>query len=165
VRAESADPVIIRRAEPSEITALSRLWHDSWHDTHPSLVPAGLVRVRTLESFETRMTACIHAACVAGAPGDQLGFYALNGNELDLLFVAAEWRGTGVGAVLIADAELRLRESGVETAWLACVVGNERAARFYEKSGWRRVGFWIEHVKTVAGVFDVINWRDEKVLV
>ena len=28
----------------------------------------------------------------------------------------------------------------VEVAWLACAIGNDRAARFYEKSGWRRAG-------------------------
>jgi hypothetical protein len=81
--------VIIRRAQSSEITALSRIWHDSWHDAHASLVPNALVRVRTLENFQTRMTAGIDAVWVAGMPGDPLGFYALNGNELDLLFVAA----------------------------------------------------------------------------
>jgi ribosomal protein S18 acetylase RimI-like enzyme len=40
-----------------------------------------------------------------------------------------------VAAALIADAEAMLAEHGVEMAWLACAVGNNRAARFYEKSG------------------------------
>jgi hypothetical protein len=26
----------------------------------------------------------------------------------------------------------------VKTVWLACAIGNDRAARFSEKSGWRR---------------------------
>jgi hypothetical protein len=29
----------------------------------------------------------------------------------------------------MADAEARLAEAGVEIAWLACAIGNERAAR------------------------------------
>jgi hypothetical protein len=63
--------------------------------------------------------------------------------------------------VLVADAERRLRDSGTETAWLACVVGNERAARFYETSGWHRIGVSIDHVETASSVFDVSNWRYE----
>ena len=50
------------------------------------------------------------------------------------------WRRSGTTAALLADAEARLAEEGVETAWLACAIGNERAARFYEKCGWRRTG-------------------------
>jgi hypothetical protein len=30
---------------------------------------------------------------------------------------------------LIADAEARLAEAGIATAWLACAIGNDRAAR------------------------------------
>jgi hypothetical protein len=30
----------VRPAEPSEIAALGRLWHDAWHDAHAAIVPA-----------------------------------------------------------------------------------------------------------------------------
>ena len=157
-----AHDVIVRRAEPSEIAALARIWHDGWHDAHAALVPEVLVRVRTLENFEERMTAGIDAVWVAADRGAPLGFYVLNGDELDLLFVAAESRGTGVAITLLEDAERRLRDGGTETAWLACVIGNERAARFYEKSGWRRVGSAVERSESAAGIFDVSVWRYEK---
>jgi GNAT superfamily N-acetyltransferase len=52
----------------------------------------------------------------------------------------AEARGSGVAAALVADAEARLVAGGVEIAWLACAIGNERAARFYEQCGWLRAG-------------------------
>ena len=29
---------------------------------------------------------------------------------------------------------MRLSKGGVDTAWLACAVGNDRAARFYENA-------------------------------
>ena len=82
--------------------------------------------------------------------------------ELCQLYVAAASRGFGAAAALIDDAESRMRDEGVETAWLACAVGNERAARFYEKRGWRRT---VMHEPDDSGgnVFEV--WRYEKRLV
>jgi ribosomal protein S18 acetylase RimI-like enzyme len=44
------------------------------------------------------------------------------------LFVSPHARGSGVAAALIADAEARLAERGVQTAWLACAIGNDRAS-------------------------------------
>jgi RimJ/RimL family protein N-acetyltransferase len=65
---------------------------------------------------------------------------------------------------LIADAEARLSENGVETAWLACAIGNERAARFYEKCGWHRAGTMINHLETSKGTLPLEVWRYEKSL-
>ena len=152
----------IRRAEPSESSALARVWYEGWRDAHLAILPEALARVRTLESFQERMGARLDETRVAGAPGVPLGFYMLKDDELDQLYVSAEARGAGVAAALIADAEQRLRESGVETAWLGCAIGNERAARFYEKSGWKRVGVYLSHLETVAGTIDVDVWRYEK---
>src|SRR5882672_3051390 len=77
-------------------------------------------------------------------------------------FAAPEAHGSGVAAALIADAEARLAARGVETAWLACAIGNTRAARFYEKSGWRRVGTVINPAETSSGPFPLEVWRYEK---
>jgi RimJ/RimL family protein N-acetyltransferase len=76
--------------------------------------------------------------------------------------VSATARGTGAAAALIGDAEARIRESGAETAWLACAIGNERAARFYEKCGWRRVGNMISQLRTPDGEIPCEVWRYEK---
>lgn len=101
---------------------------------------------------------------VVGPPGAPLGFHMLKDDELYQLYVSAEARGKGVAAALIADAEDQLRERGFATAWLACAIGNERAARFYEKSGWRRAGNMINHLETQEGAFDLEVWRYEKSL-
>ena len=73
-------------------------------------------------------------------------------------------RGTGVAAALMDDGEARLAARGVTTAWLACAIGNDRAARFYEKRGWRRVGVVTSHLTTPDGEFAVDVWRYEKTL-
>jgi hypothetical protein len=64
----------------------------------------------------------------------------------------------------MADAEARLAARGVRTAWLACAIGNRRAARFYEKSGWRLVGTMINPCETTDGTFPLEVWRYEKAL-
>jgi ribosomal protein S18 acetylase RimI-like enzyme len=54
-----------------------------------------------------------------------------------------------------------MRAAGVETAWLACAVGNDRAARFYEKQGWHRAGT-VMHEPDDSGGFVFEVWRYEK---
>jgi GNAT superfamily N-acetyltransferase len=152
----------VRSADAAEIDHLARLWYDVWHETPAPLQPPELTRLRTLESFRERLQAAlpnIHAAGPFGAP---VGFYVLKGEELYQLFVSSEARGSGIAAALIADAEARLAERGVETAWVACAIGNHRAARFYEKSGWRLAGTVVDPAETSSGPFPLEVWRYEK---
>lgn len=58
------------------------------------------------------------------------------GDEVEQVFVARAARGTGQASALLAEAERRVVGAGHSTAWLAVVVGNARARRFYEKHGW-----------------------------
>jgi GNAT superfamily N-acetyltransferase len=152
----------VREAHESEIDHLARLWYDAWQYGHADIVPVELKRDRTLESLRERMRASLPDVRVVGPIGQPLGFCTVRGDELYQLFVSAEGRGTGVAAALIVDAEARLLESGVETAWLACAIGNERAARFYEKSGWRRVGRMVRELQTAEGPLPLEVWRYEK---
>jgi GNAT superfamily N-acetyltransferase len=152
----------IRDAEEHEVEPLAKIWFDGWTDAHARIVPAELKRVRTLESFTERMRAALATVRVAGPSGAPVGFHMLKDDELYQLYVAAQSRGLGVAAALIADAEAQLARAGVETAWLACAIGNDRAARFYEKSGWRRVGNMINPLETPDGVLNLEVWRYEK---
>jgi ribosomal protein S18 acetylase RimI-like enzyme len=154
----------VRSALASEIDLLARIWADGWRDAHAGLVPPALTRLRTLESFRDRLQAALPSIRVIGAANSPVGFCIVKDDELYQLFVAAEARGAGVAAALTADAESRLKASGVRTAWLACAIGNERAARFYEKCGWRRVGTMINYADTQEGPFPLETWRYEKSL-
>lgn len=154
----------VRAAEKHEVDRLADIWYRGWLDAHAEIVPAELVQARTFESFGDRMETLLSTVRVVGPSGAPLGFHIVKDDELYQLYVSAEARGKGVAAALIADAEARLAESGYETAWLACAIGNDRAARFYEKSGWRRVGNMINHLETSAGPLDLEVWRYEKPL-
>jgi ribosomal protein S18 acetylase RimI-like enzyme len=138
----------VRLAEEFELDQLAKVWYDAWHEAHAEIVPAELTQLRTLESFKERLKAALPNVRVAGAPGESVGFCIVRDDELYQLFISAEARGSGVAVALVADAEARLSENGAETAWLACAIGNDRAARFYEKCGWRRVGTMINRADT-----------------
>jgi len=153
-----------RNAEANEIDHLARVWYDGWHESHAPIVPAGLTKLRTLDSFRDRLQAALPNIRVVGPPLAPLGFAIVKEDELYQLFVAAQARGTGVAATLIADAEACLAANGIQTAWLACAIGNDRAARFYEKNGWSRVGTMMNQAETLAGNFPLEVWRYEKSL-
>lgn len=154
--------LVVRDAAAAELPALTRLWYDGWRDAHVAILPAELTRFRTFESFGQRMRDALADVRVAGPPGEPLGFHIVKADELYQLYVAAVARGQGVAAALIADAESRMASGGVEVAWLACAIGNERAARFYEKAGWHRAGTMVNRLDTPAGIFPLEVWRYEK---
>jgi ribosomal protein S18 acetylase RimI-like enzyme len=154
----------VRAAKEADIGQLAKIWYEGWHYAHAQIVPAELTRLRTLESFRDRLQVALPSVRVVGRPGEPVGFCIVKGNELYQLFVSAQSRGSGVAAALMADAAARLSENGVETAWLACAIGNERAAKFYEKCGWHRTGTMINHLETSKGTFPLEVWRYEKSL-
>jgi GNAT superfamily N-acetyltransferase len=152
----------VRFAEEREISHLARLWYDGWQDAHLHVVPEELARARTLESFRERRQKLLPGVRVVGESGAPVGFHIVKDDELYQLYVSATARGSGVAAALITDAEAQIANNGFETAWLACAIGNDRAARFYEKSGWRRVANMINHLEIPSGDFHLEVWRYEK---
>jgi ribosomal protein S18 acetylase RimI-like enzyme len=156
--------MIVRDARTSEISQLAKIWYDGWQDAHARLLPAELARLRTLPSFQERLVSSLDQVRVVGPIDAPVGFCMTRGAELHQLYVSSLARGSGLAAALIVDAETRLSECGVSTAWLACAIGNERAARFYEKRGWIRTGTVIEHLDVGNGTFPLKVWHYEKSL-
>lgn len=154
----------VRNAEESEIDHLAALWYEGWKDAHLHLVPEELARARTPESFKERMRALLPTVRVVGPIGAPVGLHIVKDDELYQLYVAAEARGSGVARRLIADAETQIAAAGYQTAWLACAIGNDRAARFYEKCGWRRVGNMMNRLDLPSGEYLLEVWRYERAL-
>ena len=151
----------VRPAEAAEIDHLAKVWYDGWQDAHARILPAELTRIRTLESFRDRLEAALQDVRVVGPFPRPVGFCIVKGDELYQLYVSSEARGSGAAAALMADAESRLAEDGVKIAWLACAIGNQRAARFYEKSGWRRAGT-VSYEPDASDGTPLEVWRYEK---
>jgi hypothetical protein len=86
----------------------------------------------------------------------------IQADELYQLYVSAKARGTGIARALISDGEQRIAALGIQVAWLACAIGNERAAKFYQKSGWHRTGIMTSKLPTPDGIFPLDVWRYEK---
>ena len=153
-----------RDAQPEDLDALAALWDEGWHDAHAQIIPIELVRLRTLDSFRDRLRAALAETRVVGPRGAPAGFTILKDDEIYQFYVGRSARGSGLAVVLMADAEQRLAGRGVATAWLACAIGNERAARFYEKQRWRRAGNVAYAAETSQGTIMLEVWRYEKVL-
>ncbi|PTQ12384.1 GNAT family N-acetyltransferase [Sphingomonas oleivorans] len=151
----------MRNAAEQELDALAGLWFSGWQDGHTNILPAELARLRTVESFKLRLQEALAAVRVAQGGEAPLGFTMTKSDELYQFYVSAGARGTGVASMLMNDALARFRQDRVRKPWLACAIGNERAARFYEKSGWRRTGVMTSHLPTQAGIFLLDVWRYE----
>lgn len=159
---ESTFKMRVRNADRYELSEIARVWHEGWHEAHARLVPAAITRVRTVDSFKERLHALLRDIRVVGPSGDPDGFCIVKDDEVYQLYVSSRSRLPGVATALLDDAEARLRASGIENAWLACAVGNERAARFYETRGWRRVGTLINHLDPATDGLAPEVWRYEK---
>jgi len=153
---------MLRNARPGEIDLLARIWYEAWQDAHAALMPEELRTLRTPASFRERVQKMLGSTRVAELDGEAVGFCMLRDDELYQLFISAPVRGTGIAAALVADAETSMREAGFATAWLACAIGNDRAARFYEKCGWTRSGSEVLAVETSEGPLELEVWRYEK---
>src|SRR5687768_3570375 len=156
--------VEVRTPEPREVDPLAKIWYDGWQDAHAAILPAELARDRTLESLQERLAGLLPEVRVVGDEGHPLGFSITQNDELNQLYVSAEARGKGVAQALIREFEDRLAAAGFSTVWLACAIGNDRAARFYEKSGWRLARTFTTELQLSDGPFKLDVWRYEKML-
>lgn len=151
----------ITQAKTADIPALAALWHEGWHLGHGDVVPAALVKRRTLAEFSDRIGDHLARVQIAWIGADIAGFFMLKGDELEQFYVAPSLHGRGVATQLMTQAEAAL---GTGPKWLACSVGNDRAARFYEKSGWLRLARQAYAVETHKGPLVLDIWRYVKTL-
>ncbi|MEV5523380.1 GNAT family N-acetyltransferase [Streptomyces pseudogriseolus] len=129
-------PVTIRRAVARDAKRLTRLVRGSgaYAGMYASAVAGYRVGPDYIESHRT------YVAVGADEHGDRiLGFYALvlAPPELDLLFVADEAQGRGIGRLLVAHMRSEARAAGLDRVK---VVSHLPAADFYHRVGAVRTG-------------------------
>ena len=142
--------VELRSAAPGHSDDIAEIWRLGWRDGHLGLVPDELVDARTEDSFRSRASERVGDTTLATVDGAVAGFIMVVGDEVEQVYVSADHRGTGVAAVLLAEAERQVRANGHDKAWLAVVAGNGRARAFYERAGWLDEGPF-DYSATVEG--------------
>jgi ribosomal protein S18 acetylase RimI-like enzyme len=130
---------VIRSALNTDVDAIAALWHAGWSEAHIGRVPQELLAHRDARSFRQRVPIRLATTTVAVADGVLAGFVVTHNDEIEQLYVAAPFRGTGVAATLLTTGESVIRAM-YDKAWLAVVDGNVRARRFYERQGWHDSG-------------------------
>nr|WP_284438325.1 GNAT family N-acetyltransferase [Thalassococcus arenae] len=105
---------------------------------------------RTIKGFRDRTASHRARTQVAMVDGAVAGFCMVVADELCRLYVAPPARDAEVAQALVQDAENRVRAAGHRTGWLACAVGNDRAARFHDKAGWQNVGTRPVQLRTLV---------------
>lgn len=126
---------MIRRATDADIPAVVAIYATCWRLAYGGIVPEADIATETapdLERWHRIVAEERPGLFVAELDGRVVGWVRLIGVDLRSLHVDPDAQRLGVGAALLAHAH---REIGPEI-FLLCVVGNERARRFYEGQGW-----------------------------
>ncbi len=134
---------VLRPATADDVEVVTAIFHEGWHDAHPGLVPAGLTERRTWSAFHDRVSRRIaetDETTLAEVDGAVAGFIMVNGDEAEQVYVDRAFRGSGVAAVLLTEAERQIAAAGHDVAFLAVVRGNDRAQAFYARQGWTDEG-------------------------
>ena len=120
-----------RPAAPDDLDKAARVW---WLSAKS--MDGAAQEVPSLQQLRTRIDAELASGwrlTLAMRDGAIIGLLALKPAEavLDQVFIAPDAQDTGVGSVLLAEAQRQL--PGGFTLWTASV--NARARRFYERKG------------------------------
>lgn len=127
------DRLTIRPADPAEHPALLRLWRRAVEATHGFLAPDDVdFYERAVTSYLPRMSD-LRVAEDAGR--GVVGFVAVEGGVVEMLFVDPAEHGRGVGTRLLEDAVRDLPEAAVDVN-----EQNPGAVAFYRARGFEERG-------------------------
>jgi GNAT superfamily N-acetyltransferase len=147
------DGLLIRSAEPRDAAAIAAVHVEGWEEFR-AFVPEEVMGARTPESREREWSAYLasldprSSALVAEINGAVAGFCDFKlldepvrgaRSEIMRLFVAARFRGHGVGRRLLAEAARRIRDRGGEPISLYSFTRN-RFRGVYASLGGREAG-------------------------
>lgn len=159
---------LVRTATRDDAGAISRVRVESWRVAYDGLIdPAVLADLDAAREAERRaarwdenhadprvvdLVAEMHGGVVgwAVAGPSEVDELADHGQLFALYALPGHW-GAGVGHALLTTIEERLRTAGFTQALLWVLEGNERAARFYERHGWREDGATLVDDRLVGG--------------
>jgi putative acetyltransferase len=130
---EKEHAMIIEHVDKTEYNDLIAIWESSVRATHDFLQNADIEALRPL-ILEQYFDA-VDLRCAKNSEGKMLGFCGVAKASLEMLFVASEDRGKGVGKVLCRYAIEQLGVTKVDVN-----EQNPQAIGFYEHMGFRTIG-------------------------
>ena len=152
--------ITIKKMETDdELEGRAFVYWKSWHEVYLGLVSEDYLDRLTLERCE-EMARKNTADTLVAKDGDRVvGFVGFGDRgdeapgvgEVFLLYVLSEYRGAGVGKMLLNAALEQLREDPQVCLWV--LKENHRAIRFYEKCGFRPDG--EEHLSPATGAMGI----------
>lgn len=123
-------PEYARKKDYPELLAV---WEASVRATHGFLTEEDIQSLRTL--ILEQYFAAVALLCMRDAEGNILGFCGVADNNLEMLFVAPDSRGQGIGTALCRHAVNRMGVTRVDVN-----EQNPQARGFYEHFGFEVVG-------------------------
>lgn len=124
--------MVERLENPSaeELDALTALWEASVRATHDFLAPEDVGVYRRIVREEALPATELHV--IRRAEGGLAAFMGLAGDKIEMLFVAPDLLGSGLGAALVRHAVERCGARRLDVN-----EQNLRAAGFYARMGFR----------------------------
>jgi GNAT superfamily N-acetyltransferase len=122
--------MIVRPATPADIAALADIGVAAYRLAFLNIIGENGLATFTCDYFSERFAREWAAVAVAEQDRTILGFAEVRDGTLDMLFIAPSHVHSGVGRLLLADAE---RRGAVR---LECFRDNAGARSFYERHGW-----------------------------
>jgi putative acetyltransferase len=127
------DEILVRPTTgPAEYPQLVEIWRSAVRATHDFLEEADFVRIEAALASDYLPAVEV---LVAERDGVVVGFEGVAEGGLEMLFVADEARGTGVGSALLAEAVAHHGVTRVDVN-----EQNPGAVGFYRSKGFREVG-------------------------
>lgn len=127
----SASDWFVRRIEPPDLEAVAALYARSLVDSMPWLRPEQCHSEDEHRAFFRDVVVTRCEVWLAEQKRETVGVLAMDGDEVDRLYVATARQGCGAGSALVEHAKT-LSPSGLR---LVTLQRNGKARRFYERHG------------------------------
>jgi ribosomal protein S18 acetylase RimI-like enzyme len=175
----------IRRAIPSDATAIAAIHVTAWREAYAGLLPQRLLRSLSVAEATEKWRGTLTptdatsrpAVFVAVRPDRTLAGFGSCGRqraatliadgfkgEIEAIYLLEADQGRGLGRRLMVEMARALMDRGLDSAGLWVLRDNQRSRRFYEMLGGRLLGERLEMRGGVAFHEVAYGWPDLSIL-
>jgi ribosomal protein S18 acetylase RimI-like enzyme len=122
---------IIRLYKPEDFDDITRLWFEAEKVAMPKLMQRMEYTLEVAREYFSRAVVTEDQIWVYERDGVPLGFFAIQGEFMDSLYVDPAYHHQGIGEALL----MKIRQLLPKHIWLYTHAANKMARSFYEKHG------------------------------